>query len=349
MSRRRLRKNTSEEMIAGLQDESFKEVSGSKYARYVATLINPVDHRLYDVIYGPSGLHIVAPMPSEEYTDLEKTVLSFGDGYLDTDEKAEVEEGRYTLELARSHTPSGVGKKGTGQGLMLYCGLALYAKAKYSLDGIYSSSQTRSQAATSWWRSQVQRGFADEDNKYVSAYTTVEVDLDNKIDSDDISSYDFESGGDAVEDIQITEVDPSVVSVSVTAEGRIEIQYITAEKVASSGYVIAWDTEDSDLNAIFENVGISQPVEVIMAIDLSTTSDPTLVENLLGDLEEAGVDSEQITKFLDGVPERLLKPLRRRIQPYVRQLELPRMDEYAANPKHSKAWEKFFGEAIHSN
>jgi hypothetical protein len=348
-----LKRNDSEKMGRELHEkgEAYRQVKGSSKNVYLATLINPVDHRLYDVVFADNLAHIVAPMDSDEYEDPSKYMYSFGQGSVDTSDTKEVESGRINYELGRSHTPSGVGAKGTGQGLMLYCGLAILAKYR-SMDGIYSSASMRSASATNWWRTQVQRGFVDEDSAYVTGYTTTEVNIESILDASD---YDSAIDDEGAEDVSITDVSPSHVEVEITVEGRIDFQYLTAEKVAESGYCVAWNTNDSDIEEVFSKHGVGQPKEVILGIDLSTTADPILIESLVADLREQGASDEELVLFLNRVPKRLLKMLKpsmvRELYGQLR-LPLPEDDELAANASHtthSTAWKKFFGDAVNSN
>src|SRR5690606_23013112 len=92
------------------------------------------------------------------------------------------------------------------------------------------------------------------------------------------------------EEMQILDIDPSYVEVLVTYEGMQEVQYLTASKVAEAGIVIAWDDTDDDLTALLEE-GRSQPIEVLLELDLSTTSDPIVVESLLTELENSQATS----------------------------------------------------------
>jgi hypothetical protein len=344
MRSRRLKKNTSEEMIAALPPGlAFTEVAGAPHMRYIATIINPVDHKIYDVVYDADDneVCIVAPMPSEEYKDPRKTILSFGEGYLDSSSRIEISINGEESTLARSHTPAGVGAKGTGQGLLLYCGLALFAKTQF-FEGIYSSMEQRSPEASKWWASQVRRGFAEKGVSSRIDTAPIHVYLDSQISNDDLPEMeDFYS-----EEMQILDIDPSYVEVVVTYEGMQEVQYLTASKVAEAGIVIAWDDTDDGLTAVLEE-GRSQPIEVLLELDLSTTSDPIVVESLLTELENSQATSEQIQRFLSSVPERLLRGLGEETQ-----------DKYfnkggkqlVANfSKHSKSWQKFFGSAVTSN
>lgn len=351
-----LRRNDSVKMGQELQerDEPFRQLYGDPKVLYLATLINPVDHRLYDVIFADNEVHIVAPMPNEEYTEPNKQLYSFGDGYIDRYDTKEVDKGRYEVKLARSHTPSGVGAKGTGQGLMLYCGLAIYAKYM-GLDGIFSSVESRSTAATSWWKTQVKRDFAEEGTQYVSGYTTTEVNLEDSVDISSYSASDFfDRESDAIDNLRITDIEPSAVEVQVSVEGELEFQYLTAERIAQEGYCVAWNEEDNDIEETFGE-GQGQPKEVILGIDLSTTADPILVESLLNDLQEADATEEELVMFLNRVPKRLIKKMKssnvKEIYGQLR-LPLPEDEELVANASvttHSPAWKNFFGEAVNSN
>jgi hypothetical protein len=359
MPRRRtsLRRNDSDKVGQELhgRGESYNQMQGDSSAVYLATLINPVDHRLYDVVYADRQVHIVAPMPNEEYVDPGKSIYSFGEGHADLHDTKDVEMGRIELHLARSHTPGGVGKKGSGQGLILYCGLSIYTKFR-GLDGVYSSVESRSEAATKWWRTQVDRGFADEDSAHVTGYTTTEVDLESAVNVDDFYARDlFDKDSDAVENIQITDISPSAVEVELSVEGTVQFQYLSAEKVAESGYCVAWNTEDSDIDELFSQHGQGQPKEVILGIDLSTTADPILIQNLIVELKEADATEEELVLFLNRVPKRLFKQMKssdvKEIYGQLR-LPLPEDEELAANAStktHSRAWKDFFGEAVNSN
>lgn len=352
-----LRRNDSEKMGREFEerDEPVRQLYGDANVVYLATLINPVDHRLYDVIYADREVHIVAPMPNEEYTAQNKRLYSFGDGHIDRYDTKEVDKGRHSIELARSHTPSGVGAKGTGQGLMLYCGLSIYAKYM-GLDGIYSSTESRSAAATGWWSTQVKRDFAEQDHQYVTGYTTAEVNLEDTVDVDNLYSGDlFERDSESVKEIRITDIEPSAVEVEVSVEGEVEFQYLTAERVAEAGYCIAWNSEDEHIEELFSESGEPQPKEVILGIDLSTTADPKLIEALIDDLQEGDASEEELRLFLNRVPKRLIKQLKssnvKEIYGQLR-LPLPEDEELVANmstTSHSPAWKSFFGEAVNSN
>lgn len=352
-----LRRNDSEKMGRELEEreEPVRQLYGDSSVVYLATFINPVDHRLYDVIYADSEVHIVAPMPNAEYKEKNKRLYSFGDGHIDRYDTKEVDKGRYSVQLARSHTPSGVGAKGTGQGLMLYCGLAIYAKYM-GIDGIYSSLESRSEAATGWWRTQVKRNFAEEDHQYTTGYTTVEVNLEDTVDVNNLYVGDiFDRDSESINELRITDIEPSAVEVQVSVEGELEIQYITAERVAEAGYCIAWNSEDESIEELFSESGEPQPKEVILGIDLSTTADPKLIEALISDLQEGDASEEELRLFLNRVPKRLLKQLKssnvKEIYGQLR-LPLPEDEELVANmstTSHSPAWKNFFGEAVNSN
>ena len=60
------------------RNEAVRRHEGEERNKYIATLINPVDHRLYDVIHRqrPSkGIVITNPLPNEFYTDPDKMIL----------------------------------------------------------------------------------------------------------------------------------------------------------------------------------------------------------------------------------------------------------------------------------
>jgi len=119
---------------------------------YVATLINPKDHRPVRVI--TDGYVTFIGMPVEDLRDFRFV----GKGYYGDE--------RYGPDdCLRSHTPGGVSKKSAGLGLMLYSGMAL-ASALADDDApdkpCIGSDSGRSDQADKFWRSAVEQELAEE-------------------------------------------------------------------------------------------------------------------------------------------------------------------------------------------
>lgn len=327
-----------------------KSVDGDPNSEYIATLLNPVDHRLYDFVRIFVGYYLVAPLPNEAYADPRTSVSVFGEGNFDKYDSKEIDfEGTGTYY--RSHTPSGVDKKKAGLGLMLYSGLALAAVTQ-SASGIYSQKKQRSSDATRWWSAQVQRGLAGESEYGEMEQVTVSVDIDEEM-VEDMARQGSTELEDADEVSVIEGPDPTSVDVDVTLEGVVSLQVLPASHVAEAGLVVSWNDDYKALN--MEMGGIEElPAQVIAEIDMSTVGDPDLVLGLFRTMvesEKGHVTEAQKQKFLKSVPDRVLtSKVKHELAEMLGQKRLPFGSEVAANPapkvKHSKAWAKAFGAFI---
>lgn len=321
---------------------------GEPGAVYIATLLNPVDHRLYDVVYLSDKYYIVAPLPNEAYEEYSAQLSVYGEGYFDTYDSKEIEfEGTGTYY--RSHTPSGVDKKKSGLGLMLYSGLALAAVTEKA-SGIYSQKKQRSSEATRWWSAQVQRGLAGESEYGEMEQVTVSVDIDEEM-VEDMARQGSTELEDADEVTVIEGPDPTSVDVEVTLEGVVSLQVLPASHVAEAGLVVSWNDDYKALNMEMGGIKELAP-EVISEIDMSTVGDSDLVLGLFRVMFESdGATDAQKKRFLKNVSDRALTPaVKNEIAELMGQKRLPFGTEVAANPapkkKHSKAWAKQFGAFI---
>ena len=323
---------------------------GDQNSEYIATLLNPVDHRLYDFVRLSNAYYLVAPLSNEDYADPRTKLAVFGQGHFDRYDSKDIDyEGLGTY--FRSHTPSVVDKKKSGLGLLLYSGLALAAVTR-GASGIYSQKSSRSDEATRWWKSQVQRGFAGESEYGEMEQVTISVDIDEDFVEQQAREYSSEL--EDAEEVSIVDgPDPSSVDVDVTLEGVMELQVLPATHVADAGLVISWNEDYNQLNT--EMGGIEElPSQVLAEIDMSTVGDPDLVLGIFSTMvesEKGFVSEAQKKKFLKSVSERALTPeVRLKIAEMMGQQRLPFTDEVAANPapkvKHSKEWAKAFSAFI---
>ena len=314
-----------------------EETTLKRQYHYVATFINPVDHRLYEVVNKMRTVHIIQPIPRELYeTPDDRKVLSFGSGYWE-EEPLEIGSSEYY----RSHTPGGVAVEGAGLGLMLYSGLAVTVTDR-SMDGIYSITDDRSASAERWWQAQAKRGFAEEETQYKTDYEQIELDIDEDMVKCQVGNYDCE--------VEVESLEPDRIYVDVGFSTSQEAQVLPATTVAEAGFTLAWN--EDDFESLF--AGEEQlPVEVLSELDLSTTADPALVYNILVLMQEQNASKAQIRKVLKTLP----KPLQEQTLPAVlEQLEGQQRFEFEGfdtddirekmkrnPPKPSKAWKAYFG------
>lgn len=147
---------------------------------YVATLINPVNKKLYVVTVGQyNRVQIWDPNdPVHPVVDQHRPrQLGPNSGaFLDADTTGPMAKIRKKTGYVRSHCPGGVNPPGIGLGLILYMGLALCAKAADLMNlkssrqtgitknvggkGIFSDPADRTGAASAFWDDQVRRGLA---------------------------------------------------------------------------------------------------------------------------------------------------------------------------------------------
>lgn len=321
--------------------KNLRGMKGGENREYVATFINPVDHRLYDIVSNSDDVYVLAPMPSEAYKDPEASFFNYGNGSYDEYDEFEGPEGG---TYYRSHTPSGVYAKKQGLGLMLYSGLALNVVRQAEKDGIFSELKDRSGAATEWWEAQVQRGFADQTGDWKPHSDQVDVHIDEDwIDKCELSPEDCEADIDSIQ--------PDYVTVYVDFIKERIVQILPAVKVAESEFVVAWDETDEKFNDFMEQEVIEVPNEVLAEVDMSTTKDPGLLLNILERLEkDEAIETHQLQRLVDTFPGPLKgadsQVLRQRI-PFEEIEESAERAEkqMVANPKrrHSAAWKKHFG------
>lgn len=118
--------------------------------------------------------------------------------------------------LPRSHTPSGVGEKGSGYGTALYTALALLATAGYEREitlpnligrgpGVSStpSDDTRSESADAWWSGSLRRGLTNR----TTGYTTGGDEDEEEESSGSISDYVNLSGRRRIERLITDEIE----------------------------------------------------------------------------------------------------------------------------------------------
>lgn len=341
-----------------------RKLHGKESAAYVATLLNPVDHRLYDVVSFGSTVYIVAPMPNEDYEDPDRSFLEYGHGSYDESDEKEIDSGyypsnKYSGSYYRSHTPDGVTKEGAGLGLVLYSGLSLATTMGLGAAGVFSEENLRSTKASKWWKAQTERGFASEEDVYVTGSGSVEVEIDEEMLGDIqylTSVGDFGEEIRHAENVSITEgPDPSSVYVEVYVEGSIRVSYLPTKKVAESKIVIAWNSEDDDLNPVMEDSIYYPPAEILAEIDMSTVGDPSLILNIWDLLQESDdVTEAQKKRFLQRVPRASMVEITPEILEMMGQQKFPyeelmkESQAVAANPRgkirHSSRWKAYYGD-----
>lgn len=309
---------------------------------YLATLINPVDHRLYAIIWDAGDEELLVTTPSNSRDE----IFVWGQGALsDSDDPAG------QTDCPRSHTPSGVAAKGRGLGLMLYSGLALAAaygtlisRAKAKELGlprmepcISSSPSQRSGPATKWWREQVRRGFAEE--------RSVEGECEDRETHEEIDAED--AGIDEERILGGLDEEGDVSNVRGELSGYVhftfcprglEAQVLEASRVIESGMVLHANEAfvDSDNLPVIELPG----KDVLLALDLSSVDDSKLVEYVVGLVRESGASRDQVEAWLDrsgAIDEPLL--------PGVDLGPTIPMSQYARNAAtHLAAWKRHFGD-----
>lgn len=326
---------------------------------YLATLINPVDHRLYDLISTEENVYLVTPLPTSEYV-AGLFVERYGAGYIEEDTR-ELEYEGSTGSYYRSHTPGGVVKKKAGLGLILYSGLSLNAVFQYEeAAGIYSTTE-RTAEADAWWKAQSKRGYAEEDLNFVGHSAAIDASTDPLFEEIDVAQL-AEQGyfGEEFEDatnLEVEDTGPDTVTLEFTVHGTTGIEFLPAVKVAESGMVVAWNESDGELNALMEEHREAPTTDVLLEVDMSTTADPSIIASIWAALkEDPQVSKKDLEKWVRRLPSGIgdLGISQSEFIEYFGQQRLPYEQlkedtkEVAANPrkkkKHSEGWKDFFGE-----
>ncbi len=165
----------------------------------------------------------------------ERVYTILGDGYLNDDK--EYSGPTDVTGYPRSHTPHGVTEKGGGYGTALYTGLVLLAAAHDNEEivipgllgkgaGICSDEDTRSDAATRWWRKSLARKLTEQmsgDTEGEAAETETET-IDDEDVSEYVSSRDFRRLEDAVRDAVSNHGDWNARNVSIRADMEREVE-----------------------------------------------------------------------------------------------------------------------------
>lgn len=320
-----------------------RDITGAAKLNYIATLINPVDHRLYDIIgYGQGvEMYVVTPLPNDAYKD-DRPIAVYGNGSYDTDEEFEHDGMTYY----RSHTPSGVKKKKSGLGLMLYSGLSLSVVKYEAKEGVFSQLSQRSSEATQWWKDQVDRGFAYQEGDYISGQEQVEIRLDEEM----IDKCDLDPEECAAD---IDDIEPGYVTVYVDFTKERLVQVLPAGNVVNARLVLAWDEDDLDLDSLLED-SEGPPTEVLLGLDMSTTADPNLLINILQRLEgDPKVTKKALQNFVNKYPgplkgaesSMIRELLGQQKFPFEEVVEAVEEEDMVANPvKNSRAWKDYFGD-----
>ncbi len=316
------------------RNDSVKEEVGHPRNTWLATMINPVDHQLYDILAFRNSCNVVRP--EGDYQSPEQKIYIYGKGYYESDSREIDGE-----DFFRSHTPSGVAKKGRGLGLLLYSGLSIQTVSEESSSsGIYSVSGDRSDKAEQWWKAQVEREYVDEyDDSTEDEFETEILVTKGMI---DMCEKDC--------DASMLSVYPEEFLVTVQYSKSVELQTLPAVNVVKAGLVLAWDEEDEELNNLFEQADWEPPpTEVLLGLDLSTTKDPKLLINILEHLQkDEEVTLAQLRKFVDRFSGELKGVTDSKLL-----LEIlgKQNFEFEANPKlgpvrvkSDKAWKDFYGD-----
>lgn len=329
---------------------------------YIATLINPVDHKPYAVTWNAEDQKVYIIHPPAFAPHVGEIV---GEGYFEDDEHDMYGGSVADTGCPRSHTPGGVTKRGAGLGLMLYSGLALTMAYTAGISAskrkglnlphrhpkacISSGPKGRSTKATKWWEAQRERGYVEEvsggESEHVCEDDTTSYPIDAEslgIDSDFVSREAEEQHSD-ISEIEVDDFSIDEDSVTVRyrfcgwREGSEDggTYVLKAKEVLDSGMVI-------DANeAITEDYTVPS-LEVMRGLDLSGIED----WGFLKMIEDAFV-------FADGTAEDFRRFLSKQISPF-----LSRQGEkegraagayrgYARNPvEHSKAWLELYGDLI---
>jgi len=351
--------------LEGFNPETTK---GGSNATYLATMINPKDHRLYDLVAFNQYVYVLAPADMEDYKNPNTPLVSFGEGYLDNSDERDLKYDGESGDYVRCHTPSGVTKEQSGLGLMLYSGLSMNTilYSPQNLGCFSEDSGPRSKKAEAWWTSQVERGFAEEQEDYreVEGSATFNFDgddlvnerLEQEFGSLERAAEDGEFGSD-MESSNIQDVEMSVENsyLEVYARGTIEapIQYLPIQKVAESGLLLAWSDEDDDLKTLLEEHWNAPDPELLVELDMSTTASSDLLSTILGIiLENEDLPQDKVLAFYDNLPPGLGTPSQaQEILEYLGQQKLP--FELVANSRriarknpgerpHSHAWKRHF-------
>lgn len=314
---------------ASVYDAEPEAISQSQVFQYIATLINPVDRRLYDVVMNEelNSVWIVQPAPNSVYEEAGRVreLQKFGRGYFDPDDLYENGSDTYY----RVHTPEGVVRDGVGLGLMLYSGLAL-AALKHGADGVFSVPGDRTEPGDAWWGSQVQRGLVAEASD--TEFDVVSVDIEES----EIKSRLADAGKQGV---ALDSYDPDQVDVEV--EHSRAVQVLPAEEVVELGIVLALREGEVDL----------PPLDVVSYLDLSTITDPALLYNVLMALREGEASKAEMTRVLSTLPNVLRGKSVSDVLAVIEELEFEDFEELELDdkikknaPKPPRAWVDYFGD-----
>lgn len=345
--------------------KEISEVEPGYNFEYLATMINPKTHRLFDIAALRGTQDVYITLPSEAYGEKDQEIYILGNGQFDKYDSADVEDeaGSYF----RSHTPSGVAERNQGYGFLLYSGIALAALSEGG-EGIYSVPNDRLDAAEAFWRSQTKKGYAREscgksstdsiEVSYPLEYSVLEelVESENNMSSDECRA----SMNDYPEDVE----------VQVEVNRSINLNVLPGHSVFASGMVITWEETDRALDDAAEMAWKKAPVEILYEIKLDSCYDSKLILLLLEHIrDEAGadLDPKRLLYLLETAPPEIIEsPSDALFQEFKKSerlrhiyLELAgqqkfnfnaakkRHKELTANPpKHSKAWRDHFGSFV---
>jgi len=314
------------------RNEVTKAAGHPKY-NWIATMINPVDHQLYDILAAGNQCYVVRP--EGDYQSPEQLVHIYGKGYYESSHKEIDGE-----DFFRSHTPGGVAERGRGLGLLLYSGLSIQTISnERSSSGIYSVTGDRSDAADRWWKAQVEREYVGEYEDSVEEEFDTDIDVDE--DMIDMCKQDC--------DASMLSFYPEQFGVTVQYSKDIELQTLPAVNVLKAGLVLAWDEEDNRLQNLFEADWEPPPTEVLLGLDLSTTNDPKLLINILEHLKaDEDVTLVQLKKFVDRYKGELKGVTDSEL---LREILGQQNFQFEANPKlgpvrvkSDRAWKNFYGD-----
>lgn len=108
---------------------------------------------------------------------------------------------------------------------------------------------------------------------------------------------------EGAENIEVSEFSPTHFEVEAYVDGTINVSFLPAEKVAASKLVVAWDTEEPDLDELLSNYVELPPPEIVSELDLSTVGDANLILNLWTVLNDSTrVTAAQKKKFVEHIP-----------------------------------------------
>jgi len=248
---------------------------------------------------------------------------SVGEGYLDGGDMG----AEYTIPVditgfPRSHTPDGVKVQGAGFGTCLYTGLVLLASAIQDDElqpqarhaavmpgrgyGICSDEESRSMAATRWWRQALHLGLTQQEvGEVEKEVETDETDTETREDEDltdymgtrreraimdDIRDAVNSDGEWAATHISIRgDVEREVPRESETDEVSVTADYYTLSSATKHRLVALRQTFDGDLMAWGKSPSMDGTFvkEVILALKVSN-DDPILVGKLAACARDAG-------------------------------------------------------------